>query len=114
MKEPKICKSCLHRKVCGENDKAYTDYIEWEKAGFPCDDYLGWIPCTERLPDKFYEHGDSDYMLCTVKYVSERTGDRVYLPDVDYYENFSKTWNNNGVDVVAWMPIPDPYQEGEA
>lgn len=50
-----LCKTCIHTKVCfhdknlvgdtfvyGFSDAgdAWEKYTEWEKAGFPCDDYI--------------------------------------------------------------------------
>ena len=71
-----------------------------------------WIPCTERLPDKFDRYGNSEYMLCTAKVFVEAIDDYVYLPEIDYYSNRYKAWDRHGEEVIAWMPIPDPYQDG--
>ena len=50
-----LCKTCIHTKLClydknilGDTfvrgffdaDDAWGKYKEWEKAGFPCDDYI--------------------------------------------------------------------------
>lgn len=63
-----------------------------------------WIPCSERLPD------DKDYVLiCAagpdegvfIAYYVEESNKWLYETDEGlYYE----------VHVLAWMPLPDPYQ----
>lgn len=53
-----LCKTCIHTNVCFkdkniagdmfvmgnpcffDNDELYRKYKEWEKAGFPCADYI--------------------------------------------------------------------------
>lgn len=59
-----------------------------------------WIPVTERLPENIRnvlvtleEHG----MVAT--YIS------FYVPS-------EHRWNNDD-NVIAWMPLPKPYKEGE-
>lgn len=85
-----------------------------------------WIPCSERLPDKY------GWYLCTLKdgrvnaYYWNNNG--VWLDNAkkhlfDLYEIRSRY---TGMEikpedeavywtewVVAWMPLPEPYQEGE-
>lgn len=66
------------------------------------DAYLNreWIPASERLPD------NDAIVLLTLEY---RKGIR-YL-DIDKYTN-DIGWNRHGDnEVIAWMPIPEPYQE---
>lgn len=72
---------------------------------------MNWISCKERLPE-VDENGNSDYMLCTLKVKSDTKGDFVLLPSVDFYSDKDKNWYMNGEEVIAWMPIPDPYKEG--
>ena len=54
-----------------------------------------WIPCAERLP------GVTEYVLRTVK-----KWDRLYV-DIGLYDT------NDG-SIIAWMPLPEPYKEGES
>ena len=65
-----------------------------------------WIPCSERLPE--------DDTLMLVNYIDNRpdAGDiwigwhemeKVWYIDG---EEHSKEWGN---EVVAWMPLPEPY-----
>ena len=56
----------------------------------------GWIPCSERLPKK------KTWVLVTRK--SEV---------VDMEMLSAKGWITNIDEVIAWMPLPAPYTEGE-
>lgn len=60
-----------------------------------------WIPVTERLPEE-----DGTYIVC----LDDRS--------VFEYDYISKWWDDDawqycGKDVVAWMPLPDPWKGGE-
>lgn len=72
-----------------------------------------WIPCSERLPNT---HG--------IYIVTRRISDRFEcrnITDALYFDG-SNTWNddarvNHGrkycADVLAWMPLPEPYKAEE-
>lgn len=60
-----------------------------------------WIPCSERLPESnseriilLYDNG----LISGGKYLGDRTF------DIDFRDNDKKT------KVVAWMPLPKPYE----
>lgn len=66
----------------------------------------GWIPCSERLPD------ESGYYLTTIQdgevcYVSKNW----FAHTGDYYLGKSE-WRElcDGEEVIAWMPLPEPYR----
>ena len=68
-------------------------------------DRLGqWIPCSERLPDK---HVD-----VLVDFGDEN-------PIIAWYSHVNDTWKNSStdyvinVDVIAWQPLPEPYNPGK-
>ena len=64
----------------------------------------GWIPVSERLPNK----NEWEYYLVTIK------GYRLFV-DVAPFDN--KVWKglSSSQEVLAWMPLPKPYREdGEA
>ena len=63
-----------------------------------------WIPCSERLPEK------SGSYFVSGKWASGKVavGDCEYSKDDGYFQT---AWN---FDVEAWMPLPEPYQEGGA
>lgn len=66
-----------------------------------CDEHhtviMDWIPCSERLLD------DGEEYLVTVQC------DGHSIVDID--QCFSYGWDDYGADVIAWMPLPTPYQE---
>lgn len=65
-----------------------------------------WIPCSENLP-KDVEEGEEypTVIYCTEDYTA--TGFYDYVTE--------EWWDAEGypVDVIAWMPLPDPYMRGE-
>ena len=72
-----------------------------------------WIPCSERLPEEPKENPvfDGKYLevyLVTTKYGSNEQ-DKVY-PFRAFWNgiNFTDGWNI--LDVIAWMPLPEPYK----
>ena len=79
-----ICEKCLHADVCG-NEGTFDEALVY------CDDFLGWIPVSERLPE---EHGE---YLVTDKYGRVTSG---------LWIGNAKRWK----DVIAWMPLPEPYK----
>ena len=62
-----------------------------------------WIPCSERLP----EHGGR-YLISVLDGINRRTTVAPYLPRC-------KAWTMTGRmaywKVIAWMPLPEPYEE---
>ena len=61
-----------------------------------------WIPCSERLPEK-----NSEYLVTKVDNITDDL-----LLDIAYYGDWIQ--NNNGFykadEVIAWMPLPEPYK----
>lgn len=66
-----------------------------------------WIPCSDRLPKEKQE------VYVTVYFIEGDTG-RAY----GYMDGFGK-WHlysvvegtlNSGYEVIAWMPLPEPYR----
>ena len=64
-----------------------------------------WIPCSERLPEK-----PDNYPCCgiyrTYFLVTLKSGCVKSLG----YEFDSDRWQITGSPVIAWMPLPEPYQ----
>lgn len=62
----------------------------------------GWIPVSERLPET-----GKQYLCCNadgfreVGYLSKRTGEWAFTDTEAFGE------------VIAWMPLPEPYKGGE-
>lgn len=61
-----------------------------------------WIPCSERLPDK-PEHGEIGYIV---------QKKRVAEPFSVYWDGERWTDEEDDVvdEVIAWMPLPEPYK----
>lgn len=62
-----------------------------------------WTPCSEGLPKE-----DGSYWVCG-RWSSGKVavGDCEYSTDDGY---FLTAWN---FDVIAWMPLPEPYREDD-
>ena len=63
----------------------------------------GWIPCSERLPDDFM----------SFEYLTIRKGHT--LATITYYCVVNHKWylsrnSSKEIDVIAWQPLPKPYQ----
>lgn len=59
-----------------------------------------WIPCNERLPE------ESGNYLVTAMWKGR--------PEVDMdYWQFDCMWDDWGDEVIAWMPLPEPWKGGE-
>ena len=72
----------------------------------------GWIPCSERLPEK-----SGKYLVTQERYrIDDREHVRPMAIETDYVE-FSavhKEWQRaNFFNIIAWQPLPAPYQKGE-
>ena len=74
-----------------------------------------WIPASERLPEEPFG--------CIVSYhgfMLTPHGEREYdaiFPELLWFDGYG--WNNsegecvdNMIDVTAWMPLPEPWKEG--
>lgn len=64
----------------------------------------GWIPVTERLPEKFQACIVTDERRkCAYEYD--------YNPENEFTKKYG--WRYSGRKIIAWMPLPKPYKEGE-
>lgn len=62
-----------------------------------------WIPCSERQPREPV-FGEDSYLI------QART---VRTPYCGYWDGVSWTdRDSEPIDVIAWMPLPEPYREG--
>ena len=82
-------------------DESRVEYVE-----------TGWIPVTERLPETPKHYYDrSAYLTCT------ETG---YITSIYWWDGWNCLMEEDGTiyreheikDIVAWMPLPEPYKEG--
>lgn len=79
-----------------------------------------WIPCSERLPE---EYGEYRITWTTSASKKRLVGDSEYEVTSEWDEEhcrFKGEWllpdyirNCPDVKVIAWMPLPEPYTEGE-
>lgn len=71
-------------------------------------DYSPWIPCSERLPK---ESGD---YLCTIPLDENETYTEVLtFHKGRFYEDDDEWGATYHDDVIAWMPLPEPYKGGD-
>ena len=67
-----------------------------------------WIPCSERLPE------ESGQYLITVKYEHVDGYEDIYAEHGDWsgekWDMFSFGHCGKVEDIVAWMPLPEPYR----
>lgn len=79
------------------------NFTDWRDA--PDNNAEKWIPCSERLPKE-----NGDYLICyydgyiTVGYYQNEIG---YYPKYWYNQQDEQIWDD---DVIAWMPLPEPYK----
>lgn len=96
----------------GDKDTVYEYYDDGidvaisEAAIFPAVDIPRWIPVTERLPAYGEEVLLSTNGDCRIGYL------------VPTYDERQYEWHHLGFfyffnEVDAWMPLPEPYKEGE-
>ena len=68
-----------------------------------------WIPCSERLPE------ESGQYIITVKYVHVDGYEDLYAEhgewDGDRWDMFCFGHCGEVEGIIAWMPLPEPYQE---
>ena len=73
----------------------------------PSADVPRWIPCSEQMPTM------NEYVLvCTVN-GDITDGHRWNEEDDGAWFIFGDSHNASDGDIVAWMPLPEPYKEGE-
>ena len=76
-----------------------------------------WIPCSERLPEekdakilkKLGINMRSDYVLATVEVKGERM--TILSHTFDGVWQWDKKYAFPDYNVIAWMPLPEPYKE---
>lgn len=76
-----------------------------------------WIPCTERLPDKFRKvlvtfipSAGSLWIKVIIAHYSDLMG-TVKKPCFWIGKYGKGSFKNISEQVIAWMPLPEPYRE---
>lgn len=87
---------------CAEEHEQIAEWLEELKELRNTTKKGGWIPCSERLPEC-----NEDVLVCGddgifISYIEEKSQKWRYDTDEGIY------WYPN---VVAWMPLPEPYRE---
>lgn len=88
------------KEKCGE----WLDAIELAKTAIALQSQK-WIPCSERLPEKPEVYSFDGYIVQSrhvIQPFSAYWDGREWIDDDDILDG-----------VIAWMPLPEPYREGE-
>lgn len=89
-----------------------------------------WIPCSERLPDEltpvnvtwvnrnptiYYENIKDIPFTATAVYCNEKWfwWSSICEDILAEYGRNDAEMVDEGVEILAWMPLPEPYKEGE-
>ena len=59
-----------------------------------------WIPVSERLPEE-----GGEYIITIANYEPHT--------EISWFYENEKVWSHKNADVSAWMPLPQPYKEGD-
>lgn len=81
--------------------KGVTYGIKFKDPVFEAEKKSGWIPCSERLPEK-----EQKIYLVTIDY-----GDGLSCVAPRFFFNEEIGWNDAEEYITAWMPIPKPYEK---
>lgn len=67
-----------------------------------------WVSAKDRLPE------DKTYILTTIKIPGRQPHSRSGWYHNGYFLNDNgDAWNKDDIEVIAWMPLPEPYVESE-
>ena len=83
----------------------HRQLAEWLKELKQLREQARWIPVSERLPK------DKTYVLTTIKIPNRiahaRSG---WYKDGLFHNDNGDTWGATDIEVLAWMPLPQPYK----
>lgn len=71
--------------------------------------YGTWIPCSERLPKEAEEYHVTQYKKNAVnEYCDGYRTARIFFDDHGWWDDVDVL---AGWEIIAWMPLPEPYKE---
>lgn len=78
-------------------------------------DDVGWIPCSERMPEMHKEQlEDGEYYMISDS-VLVTDGNSVFISDYEADGDYCYGWFNDGAKcenaITHWMPLPKPFRE---
>jgi len=113
------CIALSDKEVCDIEEKAYNfckEIVQEVAKEYGKDTNVrsnGWIPCSERLPEIYEDSKTSDTVLvCTVdgfQHMAFFCSDNKWR----YCESGMIGESMEWTEIVAWQPLPAPYQKGE-
>lgn len=91
-------------------DGAYGYVSVKEIADAPTiEPYGTWIPCSERLPKDAEEYHVTQYNKNAVtEYCDGYRTARIFFDDNGWWDDIDVL---AGWEIIAWMPLPEPYRE---
>lgn len=100
-----ICHNCDHKDEYIEELEAEVEELKTNMERSESDCGGGWIPCSERLPNK-----TGSYLVTAYS-----EGISEYISDIDQfiYNGMPTGYWINSDNVIAWQPLPGPYTENE-
>ena len=98
----------LHELWRETNDSWYEETYDLAIEALSADAVQGWIPCSERLPSV---DGDAYLVTDYCQQINRRRTRIAYC-----YANKDGFWSDTpkGYEVIAWMPLPKPYEGSES
>ena len=66
-----------------------------------------WIPCSEETGDGYPEE-DGFYYVTEQNYYKQRVTHTSHFKNGDFTDRF---YDENYSNIIAWMPLPEPYKE---
>ena len=94
-----------HPEICGGWETMRIDRAK-EIVHEVAEEYNnGWIPCSERLPDK------NGMYLCSQNTYDIVTNKKLIDISTEYVEFYDGKWMRaKNLVVTHWQPLPEPYQ----
>ena len=89
----------------GENDEIYEADITAIETAIRVMQKTAWIPCSERLPEDGQDVIGCDKTGFITRYKFDADDPLCWIDD---HEEFFM-----GSEIIAWMPLPEPYRKDE-